>query len=57
MKIEYCADAIALYDEQQIVLIERFTFPFGYALPGGRREKMENGKLEKVIQLAFFSKK
>ncbi len=52
MKIEYCADIIALYNEQQIVVIERFTFPFGYALPGGRRDRKENGKLETVIECA-----
>lgn len=47
MKIEYCTDVIATYNNN-IVLIERLTFPLGLALPGGRRDMIE-GKLEEVI--------
>src|SRR3989338_2852474 len=48
---EYCADVIALY-HNKIVLVERLTFPKGYALPGGRRDLI-NGKLENVISCAI----
>jgi ADP-ribose pyrophosphatase YjhB (NUDIX family) len=39
-KIEYCADAIAVY-QGKLVLVERLSEPKGYALPGGRREQGE----------------
>ncbi|MFH1638350.1 MAG: NUDIX hydrolase [Candidatus Woesearchaeota archaeon] len=41
MKTEYCADIIALYGSK-LVMIERLSFPTGYALPGGRMEKGES---------------
>ncbi len=37
----YCADAIAYMPDGRLVLIERFTVPLGYALPGGRLETGE----------------
>ncbi len=46
MKLEYCADAIALY-ENKLVLVERLNFPKGLAIPGGRRDVID-GKLEDV---------
>lgn len=50
MKLEYCADAIALY-KGKLVLVERLNFPKGYALPGGRRDTIK-GKLEDVAACA-----
>lgn len=46
MKLEYCADAIALYDNK-LVLVERLNFPKGLAIPGGRRDYID-GRLEPV---------
>lgn len=40
-KTEYCADAIALY-KGKFVLVERLSYPTGYAIPGGRREQGES---------------
>ena len=41
MKLEYCADAIALH-EGKLVLVERLSTPKGYAIPGGRRDNGES---------------
>jgi 8-oxo-dGTP diphosphatase len=46
MKLEYCSDMIGLY-KGQIVMIERLSYPQGYALPGGRRDPVDGG-LESV---------
>lgn len=51
MELEYCADAIALY-ENKLVLVERLSYPQGYALPGGRRDYIE-GQLESVTDCAL----
>lgn len=51
MTLEYCADAIALYQEK-LVLVERLKEPRGYALPGGRRDPI-NGSLEDVAICAI----
>lgn len=50
MNLEYCADAIALY-ENKLVLVERLNFPKGIALPGGRRDYVK-GKLEDIAVCA-----
>jgi len=39
--LEYCADAIALY-QGKLVLVERLKEPLGYALPGGRYDRLES---------------
>ena len=39
-KVIICADIIAKY-EQKIVLVQRFTNPPGYALPGGKQDSGE----------------
>lgn len=39
--IEVCADVVATYDEE-LVLVERLTEPVGLALPGGRLEEGES---------------
>lgn len=53
MKPEYCADVIAIY-QNQLVLIERYTFPQGIALPGGRRDLInEKGTLESPLEAAL----
>ncbi len=39
-KLEYCADVIATYG-QNIVLVERLREPKGWALPGGRRDMID----------------
>ncbi len=41
MKIEPCADMIGTY-ENKLVLVERLSYPQGYALPGGRLEYGES---------------
>ena len=50
MKTEYCADAIATY-QGKIVLVERLNFPQGYAIPGGRRDYIDN-RIEDVYTCA-----
>ncbi len=50
MQFEYCADAIALYDGK-LLLVERLSFPQGYALPGGRRDYID-GVLEDAFSCA-----
>ena len=51
MKLEYCADAAALY-QSKLVLVERLSYPLGYALPGGRRDQID-GKLEEPATCAI----
>jgi len=48
-KVEYCSDMIGLY-KGKLVLVERLTFPQGYALPGGRRKWQENDKCQKELE-------
>lgn len=51
MEVEYCSDVIALH-LGKVVLIERLNYPKGYALPGGRRDKLKSGRLEEVEECA-----
>ena len=46
MQFEYCADAVAVY-QGKVVLVERLSFPFGLAIPGGRRDSID-GLLEEA---------
>ncbi|MFC1697361.1 NUDIX domain-containing protein [Nanoarchaeota archaeon] len=50
MKTEYCSDAIALY-KGKLVMVERLSFPLGYAIPGGRRDIIVN-QLESIDDCA-----
>ncbi|PIN73552.1 hypothetical protein COV20_04995 [Candidatus Woesearchaeota archaeon CG10_big_fil_rev_8_21_14_0_10_45_16] len=52
MVLEYCADAIALY-QSQLVLIERLSEPKGIAIPGGRRDRDARNELESVAVCAI----
>src|SRR3989338_5776184 len=45
---KYCADVIALYEDDKIVLVERLKDPKGYALPGGKRERPDGQNLEPI---------
>ncbi|MBN1157633.1 NUDIX hydrolase [Candidatus Woesearchaeota archaeon] len=49
MDLEYCADAIALY-EGKLVLVERLGFPKGFAFPGGRRDRVGGGELFESVE-------
>ncbi|MEK6968894.1 MAG: NUDIX domain-containing protein [Nanoarchaeota archaeon] len=51
MKLEYCADAIMIY-QNKLVLVERLNEPKGFALPGGRRDYV-GGELEEVTTCAI----
>ena len=51
MKLEYCADALAFY-QNKLVLVERLGTPKGLALPGGRRDRVESG-LEDATKCAI----
>lgn len=51
MSNEYCADAIAIY-QNKLVLVERLSTPKGLALPGGRRDIIR-GILENVADCAI----
>ncbi|OVE74467.1 hypothetical protein BVX95_02365 [archaeon D22] len=48
---EYCADIVALYKDK-LVVVERLSFPAGLALPGGRRDIVDDG-LESVTDCAL----
>jgi len=52
MEVEYCADVIALFNNK-LVLVNRLSYPKGYALPGGGRDVLDSDELESVEACAI----